>query len=305
MIYDSIKLIQNNALQLNESNSSQFARKHIKEVKSIGSNSSLVKYLLSLGLDSIKKSETFFSNNSLWIEVWSGLNDNQKIRKMLMLNAGHKSVSIKHQLELLFSGVYLDFEKILPSDISIKREKDQSSIQYSKSRAVGIYNFSHLISALISLSACKAVNTNSDFISELQSGEVKDVDLLDGFNIDMLKIFVELIHSFDKELSSQYADDGVKWLGREVVVVGMFGAIGTVAKNKNEEITSYLKYLIINVKDIVNMLELDKFERIRNNVEFNKVNIGNVNKNAVYRAFVDILQFNEFKSWSSYFGVNE
>ena len=303
VISDSIQLIQKEEnLELSK-NPAKFARSKTKEIKVIGSNSTLIKYLLKLGLTDIGKSKLFFSDNYLWVEVWVGLKDDQKVKKMLMLNAGHKSVSIKHQLELLFSGIYLDFEKILPVGVSVQREKDQSSIQYSKFRNVGVYNFSHLISALISLSACKAVNTNSNFVSELQSDDLQNIDLFEGFNLETLQVFIKYLNALDIELNINYPKEGIKWIGREVVLVGMFGAIGSAAKNENSDVCGFLEKISKDVKRISLFLDLINFEKVRNSVEFNKVNIGNVNKNAVFRAFSDILILGKFKSWEYYFEV--
>ncbi|HHQ4526105.1 TPA: hypothetical protein ACSP1O_004060, partial [Aeromonas veronii] len=65
---------------------------------------------------------------------------------MLVLNAGHKPVNIKHQLELLFQNLLPIFEGVKSGDVRIVREKNISSAEFSKTREVGIYHFSHLIS---------------------------------------------------------------------------------------------------------------------------------------------------------------
>jgi len=43
-----------------------------------------------------------FAKNPQWFEVWTDLTPDQEVQKMLVLNAGHKAVKTRHQLELLF-----------------------------------------------------------------------------------------------------------------------------------------------------------------------------------------------------------
>jgi len=52
-----------------------------------------------------KINKSIFKDFIQWFEVWVGLDKNEQINKMLVLNAGHKSMDLKHQLELLFLNV--------------------------------------------------------------------------------------------------------------------------------------------------------------------------------------------------------
>ena len=61
-------------------------------------------------------------NRSQWFEIWNNLNREQQIHKMILFNAGHKSMDIKHQLELIFLNV-IELEKYNECDYSNKIEK--------------------------------------------------------------------------------------------------------------------------------------------------------------------------------------
>jgi hypothetical protein len=292
-----------NELGLDEANNSRsLYRKRSSDFKAIGADRQLISSLISYDAHNLNDKFDFFDKNPMWIEVWTGLNEQEQIKKMLLLNAGHKSVNIKHQLELLFLGTLLKLETISPGGIEFKREKEMSAIQYSKNRTLGIFHFSHIISALIALSAGKVVNTNSDFVSNMQSGTLSEVELVEGFDLDFLSLFIQFMSEMDRSLSKHYGDVGIKWLGREVVLIGFFGAIGALAKDSNTDLRDYLSNLKNDVKTIVNSLEIDAFEIARNRVELNKVNVGSINKKAVYLAVTDLLSKEKFLGWGVYFG---
>ncbi|MFQ3251646.1 MAG: hypothetical protein ACI9O6_003496 [Glaciecola sp.] len=285
-------------------NTNRFYRRNSSELKKIGANNKLLKKLISHDVSSLGQVEDFFNGNTLWLEVWSGLSEEAQIRKMLMLNAGHKAVNIKHQLELLFLSTLFKLEEITPPDVEFVREKEVSAITYSKSRKVGHYHFSHIISSLVALSAGKLVNTNADFISEIQNGTLKDIDLVESFDMKLLKNVIEFLFNLDVELSKQYGDIGTKWIGREVVLVGLFGAIGNFSKENSSELHDLLHKLTAEIEAIVSYLDLNEFEQQRNKVKLNKVNVGNVNRRAVYSASLNyFLNAPDSKAdWLQYFG---
>jgi hypothetical protein len=233
--------------------------------------------------------------------VCLGLEENEQIQKMLLLNAGHKPVDIKHQLELLFMGTYIKLDNLSIKGVEFIREKDVSAIRYSKNRSIGQFHFSHIISSLVSLSAGKIVNTNSDFIGNLQASKLDGIELFDQFDLTTLEFVIHFVKELDLLLQEKFGDIGIKWLGREVVLVGLFGAIGSVLKSTQSLNDNDYDSMFSKLSLLVNNLDLSTFEKERNNVQLNKVNVGNVNKKAVYRAVVDLLECNEFQGWPEYF----
>ncbi|EON93159.1 hypothetical protein MARLIPOL_03965 [Marinobacter lipolyticus SM19] len=303
VIHDAIDVVISNKNEgLSEENINSYYRRFSSEFKKVGATRKLVKMLFDFQVSKLDSAIEFFEGNSLWLEVWCGLSSDNQIKKMLLLNAGHKSVNIKHQLELLFLGTLFKLEEISNDHIEFKREREVSATQYSKSRGLGQYHFSHIISALISLSAGKVVNTNSDFISGLQSGNLPEVELIEGFNIEFLRKFIEFVYKLDASLNENYGVDGLRWLGREVVLVGVFGAIGASSKERGVGLYEFFDGLISSVDQMVRELSVDEFEHHRNRVELNKVNVGSINKKAVYKAVYDIVSGRGFASWEEYFG---
>ncbi|MCO5152834.1 MULTISPECIES: hypothetical protein [unclassified Shinella] len=276
----------------------KFARIHSEQLRKRDINSSLFQRIVKARREGSVLTE-LFENNSLWVEIWFNLNDSSQIQKMLVLNAGHKAVNIKHQVELLFIG-YLPILQDALGGAKIIREKEQSSLSYSKNREHGEFHFSHLISAFVSLNAGKPVTTNADFSASRSFDDVDDADTLLGTDQDLLISFSDLLQSLDRNLVTE---DGVKWLGREVVLVGIFGAIGAYARETDIPLSAALKEMTRCVPLFAASLDLEAFEKVRNSLDLSKVNLGSVNKNAVYKATLDFLKnpSSEPIAWGLYF----
>lgn len=229
------------------------------------------------------------------------MTDSQQIQKMLILNAGHKSVNIKHQVELLFIGYLPILQKALGS-AKIVRERDRSSLAYSKSRIAGEFHFAHLISAFVSLNAGKPITTNADFSAEKSFEDSDNSDTLLGTDERLLVAFANLLEALDKALSGR---SGTKWLGREVVLVGLFGAVGSYSHTHSLTYEQSLQRLRDNLDDFVIGLNLSSFEEERNSLDLSKVNLGSVNKLAVYNATKKFLENPSpaLVNWRQYFGV--
>ncbi|SFO72799.1 hypothetical protein SAMN04488056_111193 [Cohaesibacter marisflavi] len=251
-----------------------------------------------LGQEAFKR---VFEDISLWLEVWFGLDENEQIQKMLILNAGHKSVNIKHQIELLFSDYFTVLERNLGGRAVI-RERDKSSIIYSKSRNAGQFHFSHLVTAFQSLDEGKPVSTNADFAAEksLSMPSVEDSKL--EINVDLLEAFAKFLCKLDQAFSQ--TDTAVKWLGREVVLAGLFAAVGKHSEKIGAPKTEVLLEFSGHLAEFKEWLNLDEFEQARNSLNLAKVNIGNKNKFAVQSATLNYLS--DYNSpnpnWNELFG---
>ena len=278
----------------------RLARKLSDRLKAAEVSSALFQRAVKSARDGVDLTKLFESNN-IWLEIWFNMTDSQQIQKMLILNAGHKSVNIKHQVELLFIGYLPILQKALGS-AKIVRERDRSSLAYSKSRIAGEFHFAHLISAFVSLNAGKPITTNADFSAEKSFEDSDNSDTLLGTDERLLVAFANLLEALDKALSGR---PGTKWLGREVVLVGLFGAVGSYSHTHSLTYEQSLQRLRDNLDDFVISLNLSSFEEERNSLDLSKVNLGSVNKLAVYNATKKFLENPSpaLVNWRQYFGV--
>ncbi len=272
-----------------ELNGARLARKHSSRLKELDCAPSLFVKMLSTKR-TLQKSESlydFFNNNFIWLEVWVGLTEAEQVKKMLVLNAGHKTVNIKHQIELLFIE-YLPLLKEAIPNATVYRERDVSSQSYSKNRRPNDFHFAHLISAFESLNSAKPITTNSEFSAakSFASGDETESDELSRVDLETMQKFAHTISELDSHLSDKI---GVTWLGREVVLVGLFGAIGKHAKDNYVSALSGLEHFESHIGEYVGSLNLSEFEEVRNSLDLSKVNIGAKNKKAVYEATLEFL----------------
>lgn len=286
IIFETKELFLRNVGDLNKEISDfQLKRRFRDQLAEIGSSGNIFtaikEFYYKQGLDELNKC---FTENTQWFEIWSGLTPEDEVRKMLVLNAGHKPVNIKHQLELLFQNVYPIFESVKSGDIVIIREKEASSAAFSKGRTTGTYHFSHLISALISFFEKKPVSTNSNFISKVQDDDQKLKKFSEVFSYSFLEDFLRSVNKLDIAAQSHYGEVGLQWIGREVSLTSIFAVIGRHSES-GDQLVSIVDELSSNF-DKCNLLD---YENCRNSVDLAKVNIGNVNKRNIFKAFDDFL----------------
>lgn len=251
-----------------------------------------------LGINALRK----LYDRPQWFELWVGLTPPDEVNKMLILNAGHKAVKNQHQLELLFSNVLPLFKKTRFENFEVKREKEISSISYSKNRIPGQFHFSHLITAILSFDSGKPITNNVNLIQKAQTEDFDDSIFDKLINYEFIDYFISTLMALDKKLTARYNDVAVKWLGRETSLTGLFAACGKYAQEHGGHAAEALNTLETKIGDQPDVLRLNEFEDVRNSLDLAKVNIGTVNKRAVFLATDDILNDRtDGANWQLYF----
>jgi hypothetical protein len=283
----------------------QLSRTYKDELEKINSSSALLyrllEYYKNQPVRSLASLDVLFDRWQ-WFELWIGLTDRDEINKMLTLNAGHKPVKTQHQLELLFNNMISIFRSAQSNKFNLVRERDVPSISYSKSRELGQFHFSHLITAILSFHEGIPLTNNVQLIQKAQANDFDDTIFDSLISYDFLFKFIECVLAIDVTLNTKYKDIGVRWIGRETSLVGLFAACGKFAKEKDFSAPESLDVLKNKIQNQPEYLQLDKFEEQRNRLDLAKVNIGSVNKRAVFKAVYDWLSGDmEAISWSVYF----
>lgn len=293
IIFDTIKILTSlwdkESASLIDMNRLTLSKKFKEQLSEIDGDSLILYRLKEFAKEKGKSElENLFKRNQ-WFEVWHGLSSDKEVEKMLILNAGHKPVKTKHQLELLFRNILPILQKVDFPTFNLVREKDVSSIQYSKDRTPGQFHFSHIITAILSLNEGKPQTTNTNLIQKSQTDSFND-EVFDKFlNLDFLKDFIKSLLEIDTAVTQRYQEKGVKWMGRETSLAGMFAATGKLIHEKNIAPREAIAILRDKIVENPNLLNLDQFEEQRNSLDLAKINIGNVNKTAVYDGIYSIL----------------
>jgi hypothetical protein len=291
-----------------EWNKFKFSRQFSTYLRELNSNTDVLRAVL-VGLDKYgaKGLLETFSKNMQWFEIWTGLSPDEEVRKMLTLNAGHKPVKTRHQLELLFLNLLPVLRKDEGDDFRLVREKEVGSTQFSKGRVCGSFHFAHIITALLSFFSGKPVAPSTDLIQDIQSSDNAMDDYSELMNPDFLKKFISFLVKLDQVISNEYEQLGIMWMGREVSLAGLFGALGSYADETEITREAAMDRMLRLLRSDAKKLRLDQFEKVRNSVELSKVNIGNVNRTAIYSA-IRILLLEPPRTfhmdWRKYFGAS-
>jgi len=305
-IFDTILLFQKELKansEILEYTKFKLSRTYSKELISLNSSTSILSRIIEFYKDSnIEKITSLYADNSQWFEIWTDLTPNEEVQKMLVLNAGHKPVKTKHQLELLFRNLLPIIKKVQPDNFELIREKEQSSTAYSKNRKPGQFHFSQLISSIISLKEGRPITTNVGLIQKTQNEDFEIEKYSPYFNYEFFEKYILTLINLDKAIIDAYGDIGIKWIGREVSLVGVFAAIGRFINEKEFSPVLGLDIIQSNIVNKVDKLNLNEFEEVRNNLDLSKINIGTVNKKAVFEAITDLIETKiESVNWKKYF----
>ncbi len=263
-----------------------------------------------------------FENYNVYFYVWLNLSEIEVVNKMLLLNLGQKSVSPKHQFELLFLHFYRHFVAG-SSNITIVRERElESKTLKGEHRQVGSFLFSSIIIAMLSFYETKAKRVNKSEL-DFEINEESDLNaplfqIL--FEKDFIENFLKCLYRIDEAIDKSYSGIGIKWFGKDTTLSGVYAGISEyvnvteilkpISENKEaaydvSEIREKLKaattkgvdqfILLINQ----NALELEDFEKAYENLSSRSINIGNVLRSAI-KGFVGNLLNNNNPKWSNY-----
>lgn len=275
-------------------------RKFKHRIIDTNSSATIVRKLINIYNGEVISNDELFSSEQ-WFEVWLNLDINEQIRKMLLLNAGHKSVSNKHQIEIIFHNYLYEVGKGIGDEFEVLKEKDNSSITLSKSRVVGQFHFSNIITTMLSLISRKPITVNASFLSEIQ--EYNEYHSYYSLEFNDIQDLCKLLLDTDISLNKFYGNISIQWFGREVVLNGILGAIGKYAEDnglsQHEALEYSRKYLI----DKPCSLNLSEFDTARKALSLSKVNIGQVTKKAIFNGVLSLLENrNSSINWSVLFG---
>jgi len=249
---------------------------------------------------------TVFRDFIQWFEIWDNLNKNEQINKMLLLNAGHKSMDMKHQLELLFLNIISD--DYLNDFI---RSKDTGATYFYKNKEEGQLHLSHVISALIAFDKCEPILLNQKYLQELHENidiEFEKIKIL--FQDNNLEKFIVFFKNLDEIINSQYQKVGLEWIGRESILIGMFASFGKYFKSKFNNDINFLEVcfneILEKLEANLQNLKIDEFNEAKENVNIAKVNIGDLFKYSTYYFFCQLLMNNrENNNWKIIFKMSK
>lgn len=269
-----------------------FTPKYLRSLLSQNGVSMHIDYLI----EKFKAFEVYFF-------IWAGLDDNEVIRQMLVLNAGQKSVSSTHQFELLFLHFFEKDKLNILRPVTLLREKDP---RYRKvlrgERSVGEYSMASVVIALQSFINGRQLRIHTVNKINLDDDKLLNEESLNNyFNAPVLSEFINVVYDLD-EILSQKSPLYLKWFGRDTVLSGIFGAFGRFMIDKDEilDVRNIRRLLleIANYRDPFRLTEY--YDAYDNKLASTKVNVGNAVRKAIFHFTLDMLTTGK-ADWYTYF----
>ena len=223
-----------------------------------------------------------FLNRSLRLEIWVNIEFFPLAYRMLLLNAGQRPMSMKHQIDILSGGLAADLKDL--KGIEIIRLKDHK-------RRVRPGQF-HLSTLAQAFQAWMQRSPNVDRTNLVVETMVVDealeslgIDLTnsDGNQRDGFRQFVDWMLELDRALG----DDHNRFFGNDTVVLGFAAAIGFAHKNETLQDRLYAsmeKMIEDALSDKENPLGVNTFDQIRRSVDTKRSNVGAATRGLVFRA---------------------
>lgn len=228
----------------------------------------------------INEIDDVFSDYDIYFTIWTGLTEKDIIQKMLILNAGQKSVSKTHQFELLFLHFYNKIDKEFLR-VKLFREKDANASDVKRgNRRVGEFMFSSVIVALQSFVEGKPLRVTLEKLieNEFDENETSDNSYDIVFNNTFVTFYLFELRKLDNSISA--ISKGKDWFSKDTTLSGVLAGIGKYINtpsitNENQlkdEAGAAFDKLIARVLNYG--FKLEKFTEQYNNLSSRSVNIG-------------------------------
>jgi len=223
-----------------------------------------------------------FRGNSLRLEIWINIPFYPLAYRMLLLNAGQRPMSVKHQIDILSGGLADDL-KDLPG-IEIFRLNDHK-------RRVKPGQF-HLSTLAQAFHAWMQRSPNVDKTNLVVETMVVD-DALESLGIDLSNGDANQRDSFREfvgwilELDRILGDGNNRFFGNDTVLLGFAAAVGFAHKNEilQERLKSAMDKMLADAKKSTdNPLGISTFDAIRRTIDTKKSNVGEASRGLVFRA---------------------
>ena len=264
-------------------------------------NRSILRKLLTDDKINIENLMNCYAQQDIVLNIWSGLNDEQIINKMLTLNAGPRSVLPTHQSELMFLHYFKKLQ--VPKGVQIIRERDDEYFSVKKKeRKCGQFLMSSIIIAIQSLIERKPVRIQT--VNDLRTNDsVVEESSASFFTKDNLVAFINLLLKLDKKFDN---DQIGSWIMKDTTLSGLFAAIGAVYNQGWTYNVPLMLDFIHNKITVLNdeNINYGEFNDAYNNLSSVTVNIGNAVRKAVYIYFKNLF-LNIPMSWQEAFNGNE
>lgn len=240
-------------------------------------------------LDGVARDQ--FLDRGLRLELWLNIPFGAIAYRMLLLNAGQRPMSVKHQVEVLSSKLVDDLQTVQNLDIfrvgDTRRRSQPGQFQLAKLAQAfqawlqGQPNLDLRNTVMEELLAESAI--------EVLGHSVSDSTVAPGTTEDGFNQFVSWIVELDEALGSA----NLQFLGNETVLLGIAAAVGALERNETlaPRVWPALERLLALARDdAASALALATYDNLRQGIDASKTNVGVATRDMVFSAFKEFIR---------------
>lgn len=245
-------------------------------------------------------SEAAFLNRHLRVEVWPDISLKALTYRMILLNAGQKPMSLRHQLEVVSSALCDHLKSELGSQISIYREKETD-----RRSGPAEYRFSLIASSFQAfVQKSPHIDLRNEVVAELNTMDALESygrSIAPGSNADPTTTFVEYVRflvRLDQEVCRVYPakrhsdqeeiPSGVTFLSRDTVHLALAAAYSWCNDYKKDALDASKNALLASLgnatAEVDDPMALGRLERIQTGFK-RKDNVGEQTRNLIFAGF--------------------
>lgn len=231
-----------------------------------------------------------FLERSLRVEMWLNIPFSAIAYRMLLLNAGQRPMSVKHQVEVLSSKLVGDLAGVPQLDIfriSDTRRRTQPG-QFALAKIAQAFQ-----AWLQGQPNLDLRNTVMEELLAESAIEVLGQTVPVGANkasSDGFQRYVTWLVELDVALSVE----NLSFLGNETVILGLSAAVGAMERNEtlSSRVWPALGGLLAEVQNHANFdpIAIRTFEALRQGIDSSKVNVGVATREMVFNAFKEYIR---------------
>jgi hypothetical protein len=240
-----------------------------------------------------------FLSRPLRVEVWPDITLPALTYRMILLNAGQKPMSLKHQLEVVSGPLCDSLNEKYSTELKIFREKDPN-----RRSGYGQYKFSLIAQAFQAfVQKSPHIDVRNEVIAQLNQIDVLS-NYGDSFEKKSSKIdpitefesYIGFLVEFDKKLCKKYAESietdegtmvpaGVTLLSRDTFHLGLAAAYGWCIDYKKDALEEAKEKLMKLLDDAMDdPLAIERLEKIQTGFR-RKDNTGDQTRNLIFNGF--------------------
>jgi hypothetical protein len=248
--------------------------------------------------DLLVEGAQFREDHTLLVEFWLERNFKHLIYRIIVLNAGQKPMTMRHQIEILFS----TFKKKLESDIpnlELLQEKDEA--RRTRSRK---FTLDKIVSSYQSyLTKSPEIQKENIVAQQLVEEDIlSDSEENFGLKFDMYERYLDFYAQLDDEICRVYDGSlgtgimkGTLWFGNENVINAFFAAVAdfgaTDERLRRVDTAIFLLLdLLRSVPPGSDPLSLGKLQDIIQGFNTRKVNVGFATRKLLFSSFKEFFR---------------